>query len=122
MGLMLSPKSGIELMQNCDLPPPLKVFSGPDKKVIPPMNSLIGQEEEAVAFPMSRSGSEGENLELLRALRLSQTRAREAERKAQVLVKERDTLSNAAAAKAIWAVVMKIQRRKMMLMKKARAG
>ncbi|CAK9163293.1 unnamed protein product [Ilex paraguariensis] len=94
MGLMLSPKSGIELMQNCDLPPPLKVFSGPDKKVIPPMNSLIGQEEEAVAFPMSRSGSEGENLELLRALRLSQTRAREAERKAQVLVKERDTLSN----------------------------
>jgi hypothetical protein len=44
------------------------------------------------------SGSGGENyekLELLKALRLSQTRAREAERKAASLVKERDCVAKA---------------------------
>ncbi|XP_019185157.1 PREDICTED: uncharacterized protein LOC109180142 [Ipomoea nil] len=70
----LGQKSGLELMQNCDLPPPLKVFSG----VSPPP-------------PVE---DHNEKLELLKALRLSQTRAREAERKYQVLSKETDALSN----------------------------
>ncbi|CAK9322055.1 unnamed protein product [Citrullus colocynthis] len=60
-------RAGVELIRNCDLPPPQKVF---------------------------KSGME-EKLELLKALRLSQTRAREAERKAAKLMEERDCLSRA---------------------------
>lgn len=82
-------KSGLELMQNCDLPPPLKVFSGLDKTVVsPPPTDKYGALED------HKEGSENEKLELLKALRLSQTRAREAERKYQVLSKEKDALSN----------------------------
>ncbi|KAJ0039830.1 hypothetical protein Pint_27629 [Pistacia integerrima] len=88
MGHLLSQKTGIELMQNCDLPPPSKVFSGSDKMVISPMNRIcgvMGREEE------ERSG-ESEKLELVKALRLSQTRAREAEKRAASFAKERDSL------------------------------
>ncbi|GAB4848761.1 hypothetical protein Ancab_003488 [Ancistrocladus abbreviatus] len=69
MGAMLSqkPGNGMEMLQNCDLPPPSKVFSG----------------------------VESERLELLKALRLSQTRAREAEAKYAAILKERDLLSHA---------------------------
>ncbi|GAB2283262.1 hypothetical protein Dimus_017785 [Dionaea muscipula] len=66
--LLLSPsKVGTEkkMLQNCDLPPPNKVFPGP----------------------------ENEKLELLKALRLSQTRAREAETKYAAVAKERDSLT-----------------------------
>ncbi|GAB4847247.1 hypothetical protein Ancab_026288 [Ancistrocladus abbreviatus] len=69
MGAMLSqkPANGMEMLQNCDLPPPIKVFSG----------------------------FESERLELLKALRLSQARAREAEAKHAAIAKERDSISNA---------------------------
>ena len=60
-------RGGVELIRNCDLPPPQKVF---------------------------KSGME-EKMELLKALRLSQTRAREAERKAAKLMEERDCISRA---------------------------
>ncbi|XP_059639637.1 uncharacterized protein LOC132282011 [Cornus florida] len=91
MGIVLSHKPGLDLLQNCDLPPPLKVFAGPDK-VLSSMNRVCGmtvQEDE------SNSGAENEKLDLLKALRLSQTRAREAEKMAAVLAKERDCLCNA---------------------------
>ncbi|XP_038904267.1 uncharacterized protein LOC120090620 [Benincasa hispida] len=60
-------RAGVDLLRNCDLPPPQKVL---------------------------RSGME-EKLELLKALRLSQTRAREAERKAAKLMEEKDCISRA---------------------------
>ncbi|KAL8047106.1 hypothetical protein ABFX02_08G217300 [Erythranthe guttata] len=71
-GYVLFPKSALGLMQNCDLPPPVKLFSGPNE-------TLLSKEK-------------GE-LEILKALRLSQTRAREAERKLRTLIKEKDELS-----------------------------
>ncbi|XVF15285.1 hypothetical protein REPUB_Repub09cG0137800 [Reevesia pubescens] len=67
---LISQKSGIDFVQNCDLPPPLKVFTG-------------------------NEGGEDEKLKLLKALRLSQTRAREAERKAANLAEEKERISNA---------------------------
>lgn len=96
MGALLSQKSGIDLLQNCDLPPPVKVFSGWDTTVISPVNRVFGlmsREEDNTGFDIN--GGENEKLELLKALRLSQTRAREAEKKAANLVKERDFISNA---------------------------
>ncbi|KAG5241849.1 GTP cyclohydrolase II [Salix suchowensis] len=94
---LLSPSSGFDLMQNCDLPPPLKVFSGSDKSVISSMNrafSMVGREHDHDDFDVYRGcgGVNYEKLELLKALRLSQTRARDAERKAASLIKERDCL------------------------------
>ncbi|KAJ0097245.1 hypothetical protein Patl1_28258 [Pistacia atlantica] len=49
------------------------------------------EEEERYDFDACRSG-ESEKLELLKALRLSQTRAREAEKRAASFAKERDSL------------------------------
>lgn len=98
-GLLFSQKPGFDLVQNCDLPPPMKIFAGHDKTIVSPMNNvysmIAGQKEEDVGVEMAYDQSyETEKLELLKALRLSQTRAREAERKAAVLSKERDDLSN----------------------------
>ncbi|KAI8536333.1 hypothetical protein RHMOL_Rhmol10G0248900 [Rhododendron molle] len=90
-------KSGLDLMQNCDLPPPSKIFTGPDKSVLTSMNRIFNnvavadEEEESDEI----NGIGDEKLELLKALRLSQTRAREAEKKAAGLAKERDFLRNA---------------------------
>ncbi|KAK2981421.1 hypothetical protein RJ640_004035 [Escallonia rubra] len=92
MGILLSPKPN--LMQNCDLPPPLKVFSGPDKTVLSSMNGsqrTIGRGDNGDVFHIS----EDEKMELLRALHLSQTRATEAERIAASLIQERDLLIDA---------------------------
>ncbi|XP_049372085.1 uncharacterized protein LOC125836989 [Solanum verrucosum] len=78
-------KSSLDfLMQNCDLPPPLKVFSGPD------MND--DNVKEANIEVRQELGSD--RLEVLKALRRSQTRAREAERKYLALQKEKEALSN----------------------------
>lgn len=103
MGLEVSQKPGIELMQNCDLPPPMKVFTGSDKTVISSMNRIfgvVGKEDDNEEFNVYRGGGASEKLELLKALRLSQTRAREAEKKAAALVKERDCLSKALLEEA----------------------
>lgn len=112
MGHLLFRKPGaIDIMQNCDLPPPLKVFSGPDKTLLSSMNRVCGikQDQQHVDgdgdddFNINyefdvyfRSGEhEQEKLELLKALRLSQKRAREAEKRAASLAKERDFFSKA---------------------------
>lgn len=113
MGRLLFQKSGaIDFMQNCDLPPPLKVFSGPGGTVISSMNRDCGikQDRQHVDggdddFNIAnnyefdvycRSGEhERQKLELLKALRLSQTRAREAEKRAASLAEERDFISKA---------------------------
>lgn len=97
MNYMFGQKSNLDLMQNCDLPPPLKVFSGPDKTVLSPTNNVwrvIEEDDhkEANIEPKQELGSD--RFELLKALRRSQTRAREAERKCQALHKEKDALSN----------------------------
>ncbi|KAL5556490.1 hypothetical protein UlMin_038726 [Ulmus minor] len=89
-----------QLMQNCDLPPPMKVFSGSDQTVISSMNrlcGLMGSREEVKYNEVNvyKNGGENEKLELLKALRFSQSRAREAEKKAAVLAEERDRLSDA---------------------------
>ncbi|KAL5556529.1 hypothetical protein UlMin_038765 [Ulmus minor] len=101
--MMVSQQSssvGAELMQNCDLPPPMKVFSGSDQTVISSMNrlcGLMGSREEVKYNEVNvyKNGGENEKLELLKALRFSQSRAREAEKKAAVLAEERDRLSDA---------------------------
>lgn len=85
----LEGKKGMEMMQNCDLPPPVKVFAGSDKTVISSMDricSMMGRDD----------GASGEtNMELWRALHRSQTRARETEKAAAAVAKDRDSLSNA---------------------------
>ncbi|QCE13159.1 uncharacterized protein LOC114193304 [Vigna unguiculata] len=80
MGFAVSVKpSGFELMQNCDLPPPSKFLMGPDKSRV---------------YDIAGKGEEGERnkMEVLKALQASQTRAREAEKKAALLKKERECL------------------------------
>ncbi|KNA05012.1 hypothetical protein SOVF_194370 [Spinacia oleracea] len=87
MGVMLSQKPGYDLIQNCDLPPPTKVFSGlsDNVKVI----RKLGVDDDG-----DGDGDDGDRkLGLLKALRLSQTRAREAEAKYAAIIKERDALS-----------------------------
>ncbi|CAN4114867.1 unnamed protein product [Withania somnifera] len=84
-------KSSLDLMQNCDLPPPLKVFSCPAKSVLlsPVKDDNV---KEANIEPKQELGSD--RLEVLKALRRSQTRAREAERKYLALCKEKEAISN----------------------------
>ncbi|KAJ6289114.1 hypothetical protein OIU76_025001 [Salix suchowensis] len=59
--------------------------------------SMAGREHDHDDFDVYRGcgGVNYEKLELLKALRLSQTRARDAERKAASLIKERDCVANA---------------------------
>lgn len=95
MGLILSQKHGLELIENCDLPPPAKVFSGSEKTVLSPVNpvySVIGEDYEDPDAELPRNSSGTDKLELLKALRLSQTRAREAEKKLDVLSKEKEAV------------------------------
>ncbi|QHN81598.1 uncharacterized protein [Arachis hypogaea] len=105
--------AGIDLMQNCDLPPPSKVFVGPDETIVFPMNRACdavgkeGEEEQRDGRHYGTYGGENgggddrDKIELLKALRASQTRAREAEKKAAVLRKERDGLSVALVEEAM---------------------
>lgn len=99
MGNLLYQKSGVgvDFLQNCDLPPPLKVFSGQDKAVVSSMNRICGMmgREEKENYVDYGFDDEHEKLELLKALRFSQTRAREAEKRAATLAKERDSISKA---------------------------
>nr|XP_019704750.1 uncharacterized protein LOC105041431 [Elaeis guineensis] len=94
-------------LQNCDLPPPLKVFSVKgydDKRGIGDISPAIPVQEQAAPTPApikddhmehelgSKHGS-GENSSLLRALQLSQTRAREAEKAALLANKQNKELA-----------------------------
>lgn len=69
-------RASSDLLQNCDLPPPLKLLSPLDKQEKRPISKIA--QWEAELEPTNQT----ENTSLLRALRLSQSRAREAERKA----------------------------------------
>ncbi|CAI9109556.1 OLC1v1009396C1 [Oldenlandia corymbosa var. corymbosa] len=99
-GFFQSPKFGFDLMQNCDLPPPMKVYAGQEKTIVsPPMNIVYGTydddgKKEEKGLNNKDEKYEDEKLELLKALRLSQTRAREAEKKAAALCKEKDDLAD----------------------------
>ncbi|XP_043712835.1 uncharacterized protein LOC122661494 [Telopea speciosissima] len=95
MGLVLSQgRSYLDLMQNCDLPPPVKVFAGTERPT--PTTTKISKKDEDDVFPIGPGSLQyDEKLDLLKALQLSQTRAREAEKKATLVIKERDRLSNA---------------------------
>ncbi|XAR73446.1 hypothetical protein NMG60_11007416 [Bertholletia excelsa] len=97
MGLFLSPKSGHDLLQNCDLPPPMKFFAVPDTTVASSLTRVQGEigNEDQSEFVASGGGPEMGKLDLLKALRLSQTRAREAEKKAAALAKEKDCVLKA---------------------------
>ncbi|PIN24606.1 hypothetical protein CDL12_02657 [Handroanthus impetiginosus] len=101
MGSIVSPKLTLNLMQNCDLPPPLKLISGPDETFLTSISKIHGlgrgqeaEENNQKLFHTYKDCSGDDKLELLKALRLSQSRAREAERKLTVLTMEKDVLSN----------------------------
>lgn len=109
MFMGLTKTSGLDLIQNCDLPPPMKVFTGSaDKTIVSSMNRICSmmaredQENSDELFDMCRGDGDQNygKLELLKALRLSQTRAREAENKAEKLAKEKECLSNALLSEA----------------------
>lgn len=100
--------AGLDLMQNCDLPPPSKVFIGPDKVVMLSMNrgcNIAGIEDDhsksSSTFGIENGDDDSDKMKLLKALQASQTRAREAEKKAAVLRKERDGLSLALLEEAM---------------------
>ncbi|KAJ3704920.1 hypothetical protein LUZ61_008625 [Rhynchospora tenuis] len=94
-GYVLSHKPIPDLLQNCDLPPPLKFFSpiGEDDKLkarssslSPTTAPLLSQISSPDPFPSTKElesrqdKSSDQITDLLRALQLSQTRAREAEK------------------------------------------
>ncbi|KAF5204747.1 hypothetical protein FRX31_005663 [Thalictrum thalictroides] len=86
------------LMQNCDLPPPVKIFTSADKTLLNSIRSKhvisnINQEEGKNEMSIGRNTDESDKLELMKALQLSQSRARTAEKKASFLAAERDRLS-----------------------------
>lgn len=90
---ILSPKSTLNLMQNCDLPPPIKLFSGHEGMLLSSISKVYSMGGIEVKNEHIRT-HEDDKLEILKALQLSQTRAREAERKLRVVSEERDELSN----------------------------
>ncbi|KAL5705119.1 hypothetical protein ACHQM5_023462 [Ranunculus cassubicifolius] len=88
------------LLQNCDLPPPVKVFTGADEIVLNSIKSKasntskITNEVEKRDLPRSKSSEENDKVDLMKALQLSQSRARTAEKKASQMAEERDRLSS----------------------------
>ncbi|CAI8598190.1 unnamed protein product [Vicia faba] len=107
MGFKVSHKPvGFDLMQNCDLPPPSKVFLGSDKTVILSMNKVCNisgkeKEQDSKHCGLENGDDEKDKRELLKALKASQTRAREAEKMAAILNKEKDDLSVALLEEAM---------------------
>ncbi|KAL2241035.1 uncharacterized protein LOC105178420 [Sesamum indicum] len=87
MGCAVSPRPVLNLMQNCDLPPPVKLFTAPDDAFLSSVSKIYN-------VVGGQDCLEKDKLELLRALRLSQTRAREAEREFTAVCKEKEALSN----------------------------
>ncbi|OWM82178.1 uncharacterized protein LOC116207934 [Punica granatum] len=90
------------LIRNCDLPPPVKIYHG-----------LKGEKEETRII---EANPHAEKLGLLKALQLSQTRAREAEKRRLSLAKERDMVADGlmresmmASAYLNWVRVLELQ-------------
>ncbi|KAM1052879.1 hypothetical protein ACFX2I_000406 [Malus domestica] len=101
--------AGLHLIQNCDLPPPSKLFTGSGQTVVSSMKGVCrvnsdrdndDHTDDQCDTDGNQIDGENEKLELLKALRLSQTRAREAENKSERLEKEKDRLSNALLVEA----------------------
>ncbi|XP_058096942.1 uncharacterized protein LOC131242368 isoform X1 [Magnolia sinica] len=96
MSFMVSQRSYVDLLQNCDLPPPAKVFPGESEIAVrlapsmqqPSPSIKVSEMEDEFA-----QGLSNDKLGLLRALQLSQTRAREAEKKAADISAEKDRLT-----------------------------
>lgn len=76
------PKTTPDLMQNCDLPPPAKLVSAPDRSLLPSMIKNYAVETDGDG-----------KLEILTALRRSQTRATAAEREVRILSEDKAALS-----------------------------
>ncbi|KAL0342947.1 UNVERIFIED_CONTAM: hypothetical protein Sangu_1182100 [Sesamum angustifolium] len=87
MGGVVSPRPVLNLMQNCDLPPPVKLFTKPDDAFLSSVSKIYN-------VVGGQDCLEKDKLELFRALRLSQTRAREAEREFAAVCKEKEAFSN----------------------------
>ncbi|OAY64380.1 uncharacterized protein LOC109727846 [Ananas comosus] len=87
-GNVLSARAVPDLLQNCDLPPPLKLFSPvaddeeKKRKPEPGYRVPLGQQRWGDYGELGPDRGGGDNPSLLRALQLSQTRAREAEKQA----------------------------------------
>ncbi|CAN0878422.1 hypothetical protein LINGRAHAP2_LOCUS12465 [Linum grandiflorum] len=85
------------LMQNCDLPPPSKLYYGSHHLIVSSFELMVqqssddGQDDEK---EVEANGTGNEKVELLKAVRLSQTRAREAE-------KRKEWISNALSAESL---------------------
>ncbi|XP_056161118.1 uncharacterized protein LOC130135602 [Syzygium oleosum] len=103
--------SPFELIRNCDLPPPQKLFPGIDEPAAAAMAMpalLVGLGDEKRRLRSYAGGGGGAaggaggdgKLELLRALRLSQTRAREAEERGAEAAAERDAVATALIGEA----------------------
>lgn len=76
---------GFEDMENCDLPPPLKVFEGPEKTITALVAAIDDHDRGG---DVRRSGLlDKEKSELSKALTLSQSRAREADNRVEILSK-----------------------------------
>ncbi|XP_054822740.1 uncharacterized protein LOC129321036 [Prosopis cineraria] len=110
MALTVSQKpvgASFDLMQNCDLPPPSKVFKGSDNKLMLSMNrrpsNILVKREYTGELVNDQNDCDGnpDVLEILKALRSSQAREREAEKKSASLINERDCLSNALMKEAM---------------------
>ncbi|KAL3721779.1 hypothetical protein ACJRO7_034166 [Eucalyptus globulus] len=95
--------SPFELIRNCDLPPPQKLFPGIDDPAALPALVGLGDEKRRLrSYPAAGGGGGGGGgeVELLRALRLSQTRAREAEERGAAAAAERDAVARALIGEA----------------------
>ncbi|KAK4417108.1 hypothetical protein Salat_2536300 [Sesamum alatum] len=86
-GRVFSPRPVLNLMQNCDLPPPGKLFTAPNDAFLASVTKIYN-------MVGGQDCLEKDKFELLRALQLSQTRAREAEREFRVVCKEKEALSD----------------------------
>ncbi|KAK1315488.1 hypothetical protein QJS10_CPA06g02025 [Acorus calamus] len=84
-----------DLLQNCDLPPPLKVFAAKAAPTIEEQTLL------KTAPAIEDSFDQDTKMGLLKALRLSQTRAREAEKKAAHAATEKNGLSAMVAEQSM---------------------
>ncbi|XP_042452244.1 uncharacterized protein LOC122036877 [Zingiber officinale] len=106
LGFDLSKRSASDLLQNCDLPPPVKmIFPLEDHGGGGDHSHRASAEERNnnvdVADQSDAQLGPAESTRLLRALRLSQTRAREAERKVEEESRRRQELSKLMLEEAL---------------------
>ncbi|XP_074592226.1 uncharacterized protein LOC141848014 [Curcuma longa] len=121
LGFDLSKRSVSDLLQNCDLPPPVKLIfpledhGGGDHSHRAAAEERKINVEVADQWDIGQSGP-AESTRLLRALQLSQTRAREAEQKAAEESRRRQELSKLLLEEALrlssyrrWAMLLEAE-------------